>query len=77
MLNAAHALRFQIITVREKHLTPEEVKQKIIGEYTPPTGSQHLLLQERVAKTRPRFEPYTPETGGGFAAFFNELCSLK
>jgi stage V sporulation protein R len=51
VLNAAHALRFQIYrTVGEKRLTPEEVKQKIINEYTSPTGSEHPLLQEKVEK---------------------------
>ncbi len=54
VLNAAHALRFQIYrTVGEKHLTPEEVKQKIIEEYTSPTGSEHPLLQEKVEKPEP------------------------
>ncbi len=54
VLNAAHALRFQIYrTVGEKHLTPEEVKQKIIDEYTSPTGSEHPLLQEKVEKPEP------------------------
>ncbi len=54
VLKAAHALRFQNYrTVGEKHLTPEEVKQKIIEEYTSPTGSEHPLLQEKVEKPEP------------------------
>ncbi|MDD2373497.1 MAG: SpoVR family protein [Syntrophomonadaceae bacterium] len=54
VLNAAHALRFQIYrTVGEKHLTPEEVKEKIIDEYTSPIGSEHPLLQEKMEKPVP------------------------
>ena len=57
VLNAAHALRFQIYRiVGEKHLTPEEVKQKIIDEYTSPTSSEHPLLQEKVEKVEPNLD---------------------
>jgi stage V sporulation protein R len=64
VLNAAHALRFQIYrTVGEKYLTPEEVKRKIIDEYTSPTCNEHPLLQEKVEKTEPDLNriPLKPE----------------
>ena len=64
VLNAAHALRFQIYRiVGEKHLTPEEVKQKIIDDYAISIGSQHPLLQEKVEKSEPNLNriPLKPE----------------
>ena len=48
ILDAAHALRFQVYrTVGERHLTPEELKQQLIAR-SQPEPSAHPLLEPRV-----------------------------
>lgn len=56
ILDAAHALRFQVYrNIGEKHLTPEEVKAKIINNYTD-TRTEHPLLEKRREKTPPELD---------------------
>ncbi len=78
VLNAAHALRFQIYrTVGEKHLTPEEVKQKIIDEYTSLTSSEHPLLQEKVEKSEPDLDRIPLKAEEDLLLFLIRYASLS
>jgi len=63
VLDAAHALRFQVYrTVGERHLSPDEVKQHII-EKVQPAFSEHPLLEPRVKGQPPDLNrvPLEPE----------------
>lgn len=63
VLDAAHALRFQVYrTVGRRQLPPEEIKQRLIARSLPPTP-EHPLLQPRAEYVPPDLQriPLEPE----------------
>jgi stage V sporulation protein R len=64
VLNAAHALRFQIHrVVGEKHLTSEQQKQRLLDQYNNKDSSLHPLLDQKTEKPLPDLNriPLQPE----------------
>lgn len=77
VVNAAHALRFQIHrTVGEKHLTPEEVKQKMIDHYSAPV-SGHPLLEKRTDTLVPDLNRIPLEAEEDLLLFIIRYASLS
>lgn len=64
VLNAAHALRFQIHRiVGEKHLTSEQQKHRLLDQYDNKDSSRHPLLDKKTEKPLPDLNriPLEPE----------------
>ena len=78
VLNAAHALRFQIHrTVGEKHLTPEEVKDRIIDRCSLRASGAHPLLDEKTEKPLPDLSRIPLEAEEDLLLFITRYGSLS